>query len=132
MWRAVVPAARSWCEIPGRAAREMSGWDVVRVSTREEVARSKVRTVWSSEAEYATVLSSGLKITACTGAVCESSMERGPRWGVVVWVLRRLVEGRREGELIAGPASLDVDQRPILPSAEAERMRFEAAWLAML
>ena len=47
IWRAELPAARSWEEMPGKAAREKSGWDVVRVSTQREVVRSKVRTVWS-------------------------------------------------------------------------------------
>lgn len=75
---ALVPAANSCELIPGRAVRENNGWAVVRVSTREAVVRSKVRTVWSMEAEYATVASRGLKMTAWTGAVCAEISSRGP------------------------------------------------------
>lgn len=69
MCLALVPAANSWELIPGSAVRENNGCDVVRVSTRDAVVRSNVRTVWSMDAEYATVASRGLKIIACTGAL---------------------------------------------------------------
>ena len=49
--RAVVPAARSWVEMPGRAVRQRRGREVVRVSIVEEVMRSCVRRVWSREVE---------------------------------------------------------------------------------
>lgn len=67
--------------------------------------------------------------------------ERGPRVGVrgafvgVEFVFRRLEEedlrevGRREGGA-SGPEDLDVLQRPMVPSAEAERMRLDGAWTA--
>lgn len=131
MCRAVVPAAKSWLLMPGKAVRDSRGCDVVLVSTRLDVVRSNVRMVWSSEAEYATVRSRGLKMTACTGAVCESIMERGPLWGVEVDVLRRLEEGMRFW-FTAGAASLFVLQRPILPSAEAESIRFDEGSVAIV
>lgn len=53
MWRADVPTARRLRE--DSEARERREWDVERVSTDMEVVRSQVRSVWSQEAEYATV-----------------------------------------------------------------------------
>ena len=55
---------------------------MVLVSTKLDVVRSKVRTVWSCEHEYATVGSSGLNITPYTGAVWADMSERGPFCGV--------------------------------------------------
>ena len=115
--------------------RARRGWDVVLVSTKLEVVRSKVRTVWSWEAEYATVESRGLKIAAVTGAVWDESMERCPRWGVDVEVviLRRFAEGpevRRDADA-AGAEFLSVVHKPIVPSAEAERIRFDGPWTSI-
>jgi len=117
---ALVPAARS-CELmPGRAVKEKSGCDVVRVSTSDEVVRSKVRTVWSIDAEYATVGSSGLKMTAWTGAVCADMRLRGPFCGVDVdtETFRRLEARPAPGRRLAGAAGAEesVVQRPILSS----------------
>jgi hypothetical protein len=51
MCRALVPAANNCVLIPGRAVKARRGCEVARVSTKEEVVRSKVLTVWSWEAE---------------------------------------------------------------------------------
>jgi hypothetical protein len=82
--------------------------------------RSNVRTVWSMEAEYATVASSGLKMTACTGAVCAEMSSRGPFWDVDVEVeiFRRLEFRPAPRSRFSGAAGADesVVQRPILSS----------------
>lgn len=52
---------------------------MVRVSTAVVVSRSRVFTVWSKDVEYATVGSSGWKITAVTGALWPEIRDKGPR-----------------------------------------------------
>lgn len=128
MCRALVPTAKSCVPSPGSAMRENRGWDVVRVSTREPVVRSKVRMVWSMDAEYATVESRGLKITAWTGAVCAEMRWRGPFWGVDVddetfrrFEFRPAPRSRASG---AAGAEESVVQIPTVSSWEAERIRF--------
>ena len=133
--RALVPAASNCELIPGNAVKARRGCEVVRVSTKFDVVRSKVLTVWSWEAEYATVESSGLKIAAETGAVCDEIIERGPRWGVDVEVVifRRFAVGpevRSDAEA-AGAEFLSVVHKPIAPSADAERILFEGPWTSI-
>jgi hypothetical protein len=109
MCLALVPAASN-CELtPGSAVREKRGWEVVLVSTREAVVRSHVRTVWSWEAEYATVESFGLKITAWTGAVCAERSCKGPFCGVEVDVVtfRRLLFRPAPGRRDSGAAGAE-------------------------
>jgi len=94
MCRAELPAARRFDEPSEEDVEEEeeeeeeeepsavklnSGCAVVRVETSAPVARSHVRSVWSHDAEYATVGSAGLNITAETGAVCAVRSARGPR-----------------------------------------------------
>ena len=67
MCLAEVPTARRFRSCS--AVKERRECDVVRVSTKVVVGRSQVRTVWSREAEYATVASLGAKIVDDTGAV---------------------------------------------------------------
>jgi hypothetical protein len=92
--------------MPGSAVMEYRGCDVVLVSTKLEVVRSKVRAVWSWEHEYATVGSKGLKITPCTGPVCAEMSERGPFCGVDTDVeILRLLERRVLGRSAVGACS---------------------------
>lgn len=135
MCRAMVPAARS-CELmAGNAVKDLNACIVVRVSTNAEVVRSKVLTVWSSEAAYATVGSSGLKITEETGKACALMRESGPRCGVEVEVpVFRRFELSADGRRVAGAVGIDaasVDQIPIFPSAPADKMRFDGPWTAI-
>ncbi len=130
--RAELPAA-SICEeeTEGREVIENRLCEVVRVSTTVEVVRSSVLTVWSWEAEYANVGSSGWKITAVVGAECAGIRDRGPRCGVDVDVasLRRLEDMSDEGA--AGASALLVLQIPTVPSKEAESMREVVPWTAI-
>ena len=103
---------------------------MVRVSTRAVVVRSHVFRLWSQEAEYATVGSSGLKIVDETGLACDFSSARGPRCGVDVPSLRFLfvvpgtVCGSRDAGA-AGASDVRVDQMPTVWSADADRIRDE-------
>jgi hypothetical protein len=132
MCLAEVPAARM-CddETEGKEVIERRGWEVVRVSTTVDVSRSSVLTVWSREVEYATVGSSGWKITDVVGPLWPCMRDRGPRCGVEVDVvsLRRLAVGPDEINDVgaAGASDLRVLQRPIDPSMEAESIREEGA-----
>ena len=70
-----------------------------------------------------------MKIAAETGALWDDSIDRGPRWGVDVEmvILRRFAEGpdvRSDAEA-AGAEFLSVVHKPIVPSADAERIRFD-------
>jgi hypothetical protein len=140
MCRADVPAARRWLDPPaapevGSAHKDRRLWAVMRVSTTVEVSRSSVLSVWSSEAEYATVGSSGWKITLVAAWLWAAIRDSGPRCGVDVAVVSflRLAEGREEEIRVvgaAGEADLDVVQSPMEPSVEAERMREEGACTA--
>lgn len=98
---------------------------MVRVSTTEEVSRSRVLSVWSNEVEYATVGSSGWKMTAVAEAWCALMRESGPLCGVEVEVvsLRRFAVGPEEMSEVstAGAADFEVVQSPTVPSEEAER-----------
>ena len=77
MCRADVPTAMRFKD--GNAERERRAWDVVRVSTSDEVGRSHVRSVWSQETEYATVGSLGANMVSETGAECDFRTVIGPR-----------------------------------------------------
>jgi hypothetical protein len=76
-----------------------------------------------------------LKIAAETGDVCDEIIERGPRWGVDVEVVifRRFAVGpevRSDAEA-AGAEFLSVVHKPIVPSADAERILFEGPWTSI-
>ena len=135
MCRALVPAARIWLLIPGRAEMERSGCVVVRVSTVLEVVRSMVRIVWSCEAVYATVGSSGLKITSLTGPEWEVSRESGPRCGVDVDVVSflRFAVGPEliSDESTAGADDFCVLHSPTVPSLEPDNTRCEGPCTAI-
>ena len=70
-------------------------------------------------------------MTEDTGKACALMRDSGPCWGVDVEVpvFRRLVPSA-DGKRVAGAAGIEpasVDQIPILPSPDAERIRFEGA-----
>ena len=74
------------------------------------------------------------KQTSETWALWPVSMLRAPRCGtdLVVESLRRLFEAGREDSGAGGASLFLVLQSPIVWSADAERMREEGAWTAML
>ena len=135
IWRAEVPAARRLRS--GRVVRERRAWEVVRVSTSVVVGRSHVLSVWSHEAEYATVGSVGANATEETGAECDLIKASGPRCGVELDVdnfrrleIRALLWGSRVN-VAAGASDFLLDQIPTAWSAEAESMRVDGLWTAM-
>ena len=135
MWRAEVPVARRFRE--GIAHKERSEWPVVRVSTHVAVGRSHVLSVWSCEAEYATVASSGLKIMLETGELWPVNVANAPRAGTVRSGFEsfcRLLEAAVEfGSRFDGAAGFSfalLEKSETVVSEDADRIRFEGAWTA--
>ena len=132
MCRADVPVASRFRE--GMAHRERREWPVVRVSTQVEVGRSHVLSVWSCDAEYATVASSGLKMTLDTGELWPVNVASAPRAGTVRSGFEsfcRLFEAADElGRRFAGATGFSLallEKREMVVSEEAERIRLEGA-----
>jgi hypothetical protein len=129
MCRAEDPAARRLT--PRISVRHRSGRIVLLESTCFDVVKSHVRNVWSHDAEYPTVASCNLNIAADATSVWPSIKDRGPRCGACEVSdfdrFRRLLaavdaDGRREAGA-SGAEVAEVDQRPILWSLDAERIR---------
>jgi hypothetical protein len=114
------------------AQRERRAWPVVRVSTHCAVGRSQVLRVWSCDAEYATVASSGLKITLDTVEVWPVKVANAPRAGTVRSGLEsfwRLFEATVEfGRRLDGATGFSfalLENREMVLSADALRMRLD-------
>ncbi|KAH4071495.1 hypothetical protein HBH79_036880 [Parastagonospora nodorum] len=136
MWRAEVPVAIRLRE--GMAQRESSECPVVRVSTHCAVGRSQVLRVWSCDAEYATVASSGLKMTLDTGELWPVNVVNAPLAGTVrsgfesFWRLfEAAVEFGRRLEGATGFSFALLEKSEMVLSEDALRMRLEGPWTAI-
>jgi hypothetical protein len=118
--RAEDPAASKLT--PRISVKHRSGCIVLFDSTCLDVVRSHVRTVWSHDAEYATVESASLKTAAEATSVCPSIINKGPRCGaceVSDFDRFRLLFAAEDADGIrdagtSGAEEDELDQRPTL------------------